>query len=357
MKILIISDLYPLASDRSIPSVVEDFALGLKEKVDKIEVIRPNFLVNTILRKHKIVKSGTYLKNEIKIYNRNFILPFIFENKKFIENFKDFDCIISHMPSGHIYSDLINKILNLPHISIVHQSDLVLLENIKYRFYFKRRLKNALKNSTLIGARNCVLARKFSADFILPSFVEKKNIVSKKIFKNDKLRLITLSKLIKRKNIDLVIKALKQVDFDFEYNIFGQGKEKKYLQNLINKYNLGDKIKINDYIEHDKIYEKLDESDVFVLISRDETFGISYFEALSRGLIVLASKNTGIDGFIEDNLNGFLVEPDVANVVKALNKIKNCAKDKISKNAISFIENFEKEKIITKYFENIKKIL
>ena len=44
MKILVVSDLYPLISDRSIRFVVEDFALALKQKVEKIEVIRPNFL-------------------------------------------------------------------------------------------------------------------------------------------------------------------------------------------------------------------------------------------------------------------------------------------------------------------------
>ncbi len=357
MKILIISDLYPLIKDRSIPSVVGDFVLALKEKAEKIEVIRPNFLLNTFLRGHKFVKSGVYFKNDVKVYNRNFILPFVFEDKKFIEKFKDFDCIISHLPSGHIYRNLINKYLNLPCISIIHQSDLIVLKDCGYRFYFRKKLKKSILNSTMVAARNYFLAKEFKADFVLPSFVENNNIVQKKNFKQTKLKFITLSKLIKRKNIDLVIKALGKVDFEFEYDIYGEGKEKKHLQKLINKNNLQDKVRINDYIEHDKIYEKLDESDVFILPSSNETFGIAYFEALSRGLIVLAGKNTGIDGIIKDGKNGFLAEPVLSSIVSAIDRIKKCNMDEISKNSIITIKNYEKEKIITKYFENIKKIL
>ena len=154
-----------------------------------------------------------------------------------------------------------------------------------------------------------------------------------------------------------MIKAFGKVDFEFEYNIYGEGKEKKHLQKLINENNLQDKVKIKDYIEHDKIYEKLDESDVFILPSSNETFGIAYFEALSRGLIVLAGKNTGIDGIIKDGENGFLAESSLYSIISAIDRIKKCNMDKISKNSLITIKNYEKEKIITKYFENIKKIL
>ena len=357
MKILIISDLYPLITDRTIPSVVEDFALAIKEKVEKVEVIRPNFIFNTILRRHKIVKSGEYVKNNIKIYNRNFILPFIFENKKFIQKFSNFDIIISHMPSGHIYADLINKKINLPHISIVHQSDYEVLSDLKYVFYFKKRLSCALMGSSIVGARNFTLFKKLNCDFILPSFVEKKNIKEKKIFNKDKIRFITLSKFIKRKNLDLVIEALNRVDYDFEYNMYGEGPEKKRLLRLISKYNLQNKVKINSYINHDEIYKKLDENDVFILPSENETFGVSYFEALSCGLVVVASKNTGMDGIIKNEENGFLTEANVNSIVEVLNKIKECNLEEISKKGIELIKNYEKEKIITKYFEFIKKTL
>ena len=357
MKILLISDLYPLKSDSTLPSVLEDFSLALKEKNILVEIVRPNFLFNTFIRGHKIFKSGVYLQKGIKIYNKNFLIPFLFNNLN-LEN--DFDIIISHMPLGHIYADLINKKLNLPRISVLHYSDFRVLKEFKYSIYFKNKLKKALKNSTLIGARSEFLKRELKVDFILPSFIEKENIKEKKSFNSKKLKIITLSKLIKRKNLNLVIKALADVDFDFEYEIYGKGTEEKNLNKLIKKLNLQNKIKIMPHINHNLIYEKLDENDVFILPSIKETFGLSYLEAMSRGLITIGIKNEGIDGIIKNNENGFLINPNIKEIKEILSKINNFSlekKEKISQNTLKSIKNYEKEKIITKYVETIKKIL
>jgi len=360
MKVLFVSDLYPIVPDRSIPAVVEDFALAFKDFGCEVEVVRPNFLLNTVIRGHKILKSAQYDKKGIKIHNKNFFLPFFIVSDNFLEKFKDFDLIISHLPCGHIFADKIAQKYNIAHISIVHQSDWRVLSDFKYKFYFKKRLEKALLNSQLVGARNMFLKEKTNADFILPSFVEKRNIVQNRAFQSDSLKIITLSKLIKRKNINLVIEALAQAEFDFEYNIWGEGPEKKRLLNLIKKYNLQNRIKINDFIPHEKIFEKLDENNVFILPSVNETFGLSYLEALSRGLIVVASCNTGVDGIISDNINGFLTNPSKDSILNTLNKINALSVEKkraMYEKSIQTAKNYEKDKIMTKYFETIKKIL
>lgn len=360
MKILFVSDLYPLASDRSIPSVVEDFALAFKDFGAETIVLRPNFLLNTFIRGHKIVKSGEFEKNGIKIFNQNFILPFFFVRQGFLEKFKDFDIIISHLPCGHIFADKIAEKFKIPHISILHQSDWRVLSDFKYKFYFKKRLKKAILNSSTVGARNYFLKEKTNADFLLPSFIEKEKIVNFHTQKGQKLKIISLSKLIKRKNLNLVIEALSCAEFDFEYNIFGEGPEKKRLLKLIRKYNLEERVKINDFIPHGKIFEKLDENDVFILPSSDETFGISYLEALSRGLIVIASKNTGISGIIQHKKNGFLTGAKADSILEILNEISGFSVEKrnnMAQKSIETAKDFEKEKIMTKYFEIVKKNL
>lgn len=355
MKILFVTDLYPLINDDSIPKAIEDFVLAFRDEGKNVFILRPNFLPNSIIRGHKVSSQGVFYEDGVKIYNRNFFLPFLNDDISYLD--EKYDLIISHMPSGHIYADLINKKLNLPHISILHQSDWRVLDDFKYSFYFKKRLLCALNNSTIIGARNKFLSEKSGASFVLPSFVQSEKIVLNKKIKEDKLRIITLSKLIKRKNIDLVILALSKVKFDFEYSIYGKGKEYKRLSGLIRKYNLQDKIKIYPHINHDFIWEKLDENDVFILPSSDETFGISYLEALCRGLIVIGTKNTGIDGVIEDNKNGFLINPEVDEIKEILEKIHQEDMTKIVENSLLNIQNYTREKIMNKYNEIIKKIL
>jgi len=359
MKILLISDLYPIdETDKTIPLVIESFVSGFMELNHKIEVIRPNFLLNTFFRKHKIYKEEIYFKNNVKIYNKNFILPFLNKNISYLK--EKYDLIISHMPSGHIYANLINKQLKLPHISIVHQSDWEVLNNKLYYFYFKKQLKQALANSTLTGARNNFLKKELNADFILPSFIDKTFIIDRKTHNNEKIKIITLSKLIKRKNIDKIITALNDVDFDFEYNIFGEGKEKNKLIQLIKGLKLENKIKIHSHINHNLIFSELDKHDIFILTSEKESFGVCYLEAMARGLITICTKNTGIDGIIENNKNGFIIKPDkneISAVLNKINKMSKKEKEELSQKTLQNIKNYEKNIIMKKYVENIKKIL
>jgi glycosyltransferase involved in cell wall biosynthesis len=52
----------------------------------------------------------------------------------------------------------------------------------------------------------------------------------------------------------------------------------------------------------------LDDSDAFVLPSREETFGVVVIEALSRGLPVVATRSGGPE-YIVNNDNGIVVSP------------------------------------------------
>ena len=44
---------------------------------------------------------------------------------------------------------------------------------------------------------------------------------------------------------------------------------------------------------------------VWIMISKNETFGLVYLEAMARGCITIGSRNQGIDGVINHGVNGF----------------------------------------------------
>ena len=52
------------------------------------------------------------------------------------------------------------------------------------------------------------------------------------------------------------------------------------------------------------------ENDIFVMPSRDETFGLVYAEAMSQGLPVIYGVGEGFDGQFPDGTVGFPAEPD-----------------------------------------------
>ena len=72
MKILFITDLYPILDDKTIPKIVEDFAISFKKRGYDVFVIRPNFLFNLFLRGHKYVPECEITRNGIRIYNKRY---------------------------------------------------------------------------------------------------------------------------------------------------------------------------------------------------------------------------------------------------------------------------------------------
>jgi glycosyltransferase involved in cell wall biosynthesis len=123
------------------------------------------------------------------------------------------------------------------------------------------------------------------------------------------LNIITVSRLIKLKNIDLVIRALASFKHDFVFDIYGDGPEKDNLEKLINELGLGDKVSLKGFISNDKLPKVFQNYSLFVMPSFPETLGRVYFEAMASGLPVIASTNTGVDGLVTEGKQGFFIDP------------------------------------------------
>jgi len=142
----------------------------------------------------------------------------------------------------------------------------------------------------------------------------------------DKIVLLSVGRLVKRKGFDKVIEAmpevLKQVP-NLIYIIIGQGSEIKNseLEKQV--------IIINQATdrERDNWYNA---SDIFIMPSRNiagdfEGFGIVYLEANLAGKPVIAGRSGGVGDAVVDNLNGLLVDPlDTGQIASAIiNLAKN----------------------------------
>lgn len=135
--------------------------------------------------------------------------------------------------------------------------------------------------------------------------------------------------------------------------IYGDGSEKKRLEEKISQLNLNKTIFLNHAIPN--IYDKYIESDFFVLTSRSEGFGIVLIEAMSSGIPCISFNCPyGPAEIIKDKVDGFLVENGNINQLakKICILIENREKRILfGDNAKQNVKRFAPETIMTKWKE------
>ncbi|MFA6514211.1 MAG: glycosyltransferase family 4 protein [Patescibacteria group bacterium] len=139
--------------------------------------------------------------------------------------------------------------------------------------------------------------------------------------------LFTLGRLVLRKGVDSVIKAMSNwgtEDLKIKYFIAGSGKEEKYLRSLAAVSPLSESIIFLGELTEEEKWLWLHACDLFVMPVREigpdfEGFGIVYLEANLAGKLVLAGNSGGVKDAVEDGINGFLVNPE--NIEEIRNKI------------------------------------
>lgn len=376
MKIILITDLFPLDDSFNDARTLFDFAREWTKNGHYVEVIRPNFLFNTFIRNKQNKKTGIYFYENIKIYNLNFYTPFLFNIEKKIPkelNIDDFDAVISHMPSGTLFAQRLLQKCTIAWTVSVHSSDIEVLTNPLYKIYFSSALKKAYLHADSVSPRSLILKNKIES--ILPSVKDKtftafsgieENCIENKefyidkaiSFKNkDKIKFLTAASLIKRKRIDIIFKALSSLEFkNWEYTIIGSGNEEKYLKKSAKNLNISDKITFIPKTSRDNVLNIMKTSDIFLLLSEKETFGMVYLEALSKGCFVFARKNDGIDGILQDKQNSFLCSDskELAEALQYLLNMNRTVLEQFAKNVYDTVQNCKLSSAAKNYIENLK---
>lgn len=114
------------------------------------------------------------------------------------------------------------------------------------------------------------------------------------------------------KRMDVLIKAFAQAFREcpkVTLTICGQGQEEGMLRKLIFDLGMEGRIELAGLRPREEIAQRLQDADCFALASVSETFGVSYLEALSCGVPVIATRCGGPECFVNER-NGLMVEPD-----------------------------------------------
>jgi len=188
--------------------------------------------------------------------------------------------------------------------------------------------------------------------------VDQKNFqLRKKNNLENKIILLSVGRLVKRKGFDKVTDALPEVLRkipNLVYVIIGNEAELKNSQ-------FKNAIVINDALdaERDAWYQACD---IFIMPARNidgdyEGFGIVYLEANLAGKPVIAGKSGGVPDAVIDGLNGLMVDPeDVGEISQAIIKLAQNPdlRQKLGKRGRTrAINEFNWEKQINKIYQAI----
>lgn len=234
----------------------------------------------------------------------------------------------------------------------------------------KYRIQDSVKKIGAIGARSVIEAKEIEnrlnlnrTPFICYSGAPNDAVqaAKKKCDKQDfakGVRHIYVGSLIKRKHLDVVIKAfLNTASGEDSLTVVGGGPESERLRNLVAELDAEKRIIFTGKIPRSQVLDKMGEAQVFTLVSHGETFGMVYIEAMLQGCLTIASKYGGFDGLIQDGINGFICNPgDQEDLERIYRRIANMTveeRNKIGQAAIDTAIHYSEREVAERYLNDI----
>jgi len=186
-------------------------------------------------------------------------------------------------------------------------------------FTKKLLIKNGVNSKKIIVIPNGTDPIRFNPNISNTDIIDKLNLKNKKI-------ILSISRLVERKNFGMIIKILKDVINEIPnvvYVIGGTGPMKDKWEKIAINYNIIEQVKFVGYIPEKDLPKYYSMCDVFIMPSIEmkeesevEGFGITFLEANACGKPVIGSRSGGISDAIIDGKTGFLVNPEDRNEIK-----------------------------------------
>jgi glycosyltransferase involved in cell wall biosynthesis len=178
-----------------------------------------------------------------------------------------------------------------------------------------------------------------------------------------KYDVIFAGRLIKEKNVDVLIKAIALCKANFpniKCCVVGDGPEKEALLELARKKRVSKNIEFAGFQEYEALIRKLKASKVLVLPSSREGFGMVVIEAFACGVpvVTVKEKYNAAQGLAENEIDGLVVELDEREIAKGIERliVDDSNYKKMSEAALQKAKKYEWDEILEKlenYYEDL----
>ena len=280
---------------------------------------------------------------------------------------------IPHAYAGYMAKKMLKEEgIDLPMVTTLHGTDITLVGN--HPFY-KTAVTFSINKSDYVTSVSQSLKDETNKLFkikkeivVIPNFIElnkETNLDNIKCYRsviaNENERIIThISNFRKVKRIPDIIEIFYKIQKKMPAKLMmvGDGPEKENAEILCEELGISNKvIFFGNSNEIDKI---LSYSDLFLLPSQSESFGLAALEAMASGVPVISSNSGGLPEVNFDGVSGYLsnvgdIEEMAANAIKILENDQNLKKFKI--NALKVAKKFDIKNILPIYEELYEKAL
>ena len=272
---------------------------------------------------------------------------------------------IPHAYAGYMAKQMLkDEGIDIPMVTTLHGTDITLVGN--HPFYkpavtfsinksdFVTSVSQSLKDDTLklFNIKNEIQ--------VIPNFIEldkikkeDKSPCQRSVMANDEERIIThISNFRKVKRIPDIIAIFNKIQKEIPAKLMmvGEGPEKEKAEQLCRELGIQDKVIF--FGNSNEIDTILCQTDLFLLPSKTESFGLVALEAMACGVPVISSNAGGLPEVNKDGFSGYLSEVgDVDGMANnALKILKNQTDlDQFKKNALITAQQFDIKKILPLY--------
>jgi len=273
---------------------------------------------------------------------------------------------------------LVKKRYNIDYLVAFRNTDLSVYKKF---FYYRNLAKKIISHSSKLIFVSYALKYKFLdlvKDQQFKEIIKKKSVVVpngltekwynpnikkdiKNIDKESKVNFIYQGTFHKRKNIEYIIKIIEELNdqnINANFKLVGGGPQKDSLLKLINNSRYKSKFNIENWTNNlEELINNYKDNDIFIMPSSNETFGISYIEALSIGLPIVYKNRDGIDGFFSKYRVGKKISTknlyyDVKRIIDLIDNYQY-----FRNNTQKVINDFRWSNISEKYLNYYKNIL
>lgn len=279
---------------------------------------------------------------------------------------------IPHATSAYLAKQIVNQNKKLKIVTTLHGTDITL---VGLEPSFLPLVKFSIEQSDGVTAVSRFLKEKTLTNYsiekdieVIPNFVDtdlfnpkNENSCKKHYSPNGEKILVHTSNFRAVKRVTDTIRIFEKVQSEIPARLIlvGDGPDRSECERLARQLNLYDKIKFLG--KQDALVEILTASDIFLIPSQSESFGLAALEAMACGLPVVSSSVGGLPELIKHNETGYIAEiGDVDRMAKyVLDLLTNDKKYKIfSENSRKRAESkFDKKKVVPLYEDFYQKVL